>query len=850
MSDQPPATNPTAPVPSESPILIQEEMQESYLTYAMSVIVSRALPDARDGFKPSQRRILVAMNDLNLQPNRKHIKCAKITGQTSGDYHPHGDQVIYPTLVRLGQWWTTRYTMVDPQGNFGSIDDDPPAAQRYTEARMTAAAAAMLEDIEEDVVDFVPNYDNRLEEPTVLPSKFPNLLVNGSQGIAVGMATSIPPHNLGEVCNALLAIIEDPGLPLDRLLQIIPGPDFPTAGKIVGRAGIVQACRTGRGQIVVRSHIELEELRNGRLQLVATDIPYGQKKDAIVLKIAEAIKAGQLDGVASVNDESDRKTPVRIVIDLKRDAVTDVVINQLYKHTPLQVSFSIINIALVNGRPETLTIRQMLDLYLEHRAEVIRRRTRHRLTKALQRAHIVEGLLLAISDIDRIIETIKRSADRADARVNLMALQLRLIEQDTLKRLLPEEFQREARTTGRQLSGPQADAILAMTLGALAGLEVEKLAREYGELQERINDYQGILASHARVLAIISDDLRWLLERFADKRRTQIEDAESDIAIEDLIPREQVAVTVSHEGYIKRVQLAEYRSQGRGGQGVRGADFKEGDFTEHLFVSSTHDYLLIFTNLGRVYWKKVYDIPEAGRTARGRALANLLQMQAGERMQALLTVSDFEREEQCIVFATRKGTVKKTELKAFSNPRSAGIIAINLDEGDELIGAALCQGGDEIVLCSREGMAIRFDEDKVRSMGRNATGVRGMDMAENDSVVSMLVVRDESTTVLTVCEKGFGKRTAIREYRKTNRGGKGVINIKTTSRNGKVATVLPVIDSDELMIISEKGIIMRTGLGELRTMGRATQGVTIMKLKSDDDRVVSVARVPVEEAQG
>jgi len=817
-----------------------DEMQDSYLTYSMSVIMSRALPDVRDGLKPSQRRILVAMNDLNLGPRAQTKKCSKISGDTSGNYHPHGDAVIYPTLVRMAQPWNMRECLVDGQGNFGSVDGDPPAAMRYTEARMTSAATAMLEDIEYETVDFIPNYDNSREEPTVLPGKFPNLLVNGATGIAVGMATNLAPHNVGEVCDALLLYLDKPEASLHELMQVLPGPDFPTGGQICGRRGIVEAFNTGRGSITLRGLCHAEDTRSKKRMIVITELPYGVLRSTIVEKIADCVKSGTIKDVAAVNDASDRKQAVRIEVDLKAGANEDVIINQLYKYTPLQSSFHIMNIALVGRQPRTLTLTDLLGLYIDHRKDVVRRRTQFLLRRAKQRAHILEGLILAIGDIDGIIELIKKSPDPPRAKANLMACTLHLAEQATLVRLLPEKFVKRLGGAAQHLTAVQANAILAMQLQRLTGLEIEKLAGDYSKLVEEIDGFEALLGDERLLLDVIREDLHEIKQKFPQKRRSEIVEDVGDFSIEELIPDEQVVVTISREGYVKRTDVDSYRKQGRGGKGIRGGSAKDGDFLEHLFVVSTHDYLLFFTDRGRLYWARVFDLPVAARTARGRSIANLLQMQESESHRAVLPVKAFE--ESYVFFATAKGTVKKTPMSAYSRPRPSGIIAISLDADDELINVVRTSGENEIVLGSHDGMAIRFREDDVRAMGRSARGVRGMTLNTGDSVVSMIAI-NPGVSVLTVCENGYGKRTDIDEYRKTRRGGKGVINIKTTERNGKVVGIRAVGDDDEIMMITRNGIMLRTDLSAVREIGRATQGVRLMRPDSEDT-VVAVAKIP------
>lgn len=823
---------------------ITQEMQESYLTYAMSVIMARALPDVRDGLKPSQRRILVAMHDLNLGPRAKHRKCAKIAGDTSGNYHPHGEGVIYPTLVRMGQQWALRYTLVDPQGNFGSIDADPPAAMRYTEARLAGPAAEMLEDIDKDTVNYEDNYDGTRTEPVVLPSRFPNLLVNGSEGIAVGMATRLLPHNLGEVCDAIIAFIDNPEISVDQLLELAPGPDFPTGGVICGREGVREAYRTGRGSITVRGVVHVEESKSGRASIVVDEIPYGILLPTIKDRIIECIESGTIKGIDDMRDESGRDKLVRLVLPLRKDANPDVVINQLWEYTPLQSNINMMNIVLVNRAPKTLNFRQLIEQYVQFRIEVVRRRTQYLLRKARQRAHILEGLILAVADIDEIIAIIRHSPDVPTARQRLMDKPLRLAEQATVRKLLPAAFVGRATAADQHLTSVQADAILAMQLRKLTGLEIEQLAREYSGLMDEIADFELILSDPRRVLDIIAEDLREMKEKYADPRRTQFIGAIGDIGMEQLVESEDVVVTISHEGYIKRVPVATYRAQGRGGRGIRGTDAKEGDFIEHMHVCNTHDYLLFFTNRGRVYWLRVYDIPSMARTARGRNIANVLTMQPSETHMAILPVKRFE--ENYVFFATLKGVVKKTPLTAFANPRPSGIQAIVLDPDDSLVGAALTTGADHIVLGTRGGMACHFVEDDVRPMGRSARGVRGISLEAEDRVIDLCVIRP-GMSILTVCEKGFGKRTDIEEYRLTHRGGKGVINVRVTDKNGPVVALRPVTGEDSLMLITQKGTLLRMTLDQLREIGRATQGVKLIRVEDEDDRVVAVAKLVTDK---
>jgi len=832
----------------DMPIL--DELKNSYLNYAMSVIVSRALPDVRDGLKPSQRRILVAMNDLNLGPRSTHRKCAKIVGDTGGNYHPHGDQATYGTLVRLGQNWNMRCPLVDPQGNFGSIDADPPAAMRYTEARMAAPATEMLQDINYDTVDFVPNYDETRTEPVVLPSKFPNLLVNGSTGIAVGMATNIPPHNVGEVCDALLLVIDDPNCGFKDIMKVLPGPDFPTGGIICGRKGIVDAYTTGRGHLKVRAKSEVESNKRGRERIIVTEIPYAVVKTTIVSKIADCVHSGTIPEIADIRDESDRHG-LRIVVDLKKDADAEVVLNKLYRYTSLQTTFAIANIALVNNRPQLLNIREMLEHFIAHRKEVIRRRSRFLLKRCRNRAHILEGLILAISDIDEIIDIIKRSPDTPTAKLNLMAKPLQLAESATLQKLLPESFVKAKSAGEHFLTGPQADAILTMQLQRLTGLEMEKLAKEYAGLVEQIEGYEAILANESILLDIIREDIHEIKEKYGDARRTQFSAEAEMLAIEDLIAEEDVIVTVSHSGYIKRMPIDTYRRQGRGGRGIIGSDTKEGDFIQHLFIASTHDYLLIFTNRGKCYWLRVYDVPSMSRQSKGRSIANLLNL-GSQQIASIIAVNTFESEseetERQLVMATKNGLVKKTRLSAYGNPRATGVIAINLEPDDALIGVDETTGQNHIILGTREGMTIRFDEQEARSMGRVSRGVRGIKLRAGDEVVGMVIV-EEKASLFTVCENGYGKRTGIDNYRAQARGGVGLKNIKTSARNGRVVTLKAVQSGDDLMLITANGMIIRTGLDEIRSIGRNTQGVRLIKLKSGD-KLVAAEKIAAEELQG
>ena len=793
-----------------TPRLIEREMSESYLTYALSVIHSRALPDVRDGLKPSQRRILVAMNDLKLRPSAKYRKCANIAGHTSGEYHPHGESVIYPTLVRMAQHFSLRYPLVDGQGNFGSIDGDPPAAMRYTEARMDGTAVEMMADLEKETVDLQPNYDERLMEPTVLTSRFPNLLCNGSDGIAVGMATSLPPHNLREIAAAIRLVLDDPSIEQNALLEVVDGPDFPTGGTIMGRSGFRRAYATGRGRVIVRAKSHVEEIRT-KEQLVFTEIPYQVRKSTIIEKIVEIVRDQRVAGISDLRDESDRDG-IRLVVELKKGEDPQVVLNQLYQFTPLQTTYSIINLAIHKGRPRTLTLRGLIDAFIEHRREVIRRRSRFLLRKAEERKHIVEGLRIAIGEIDEVIRIIRAAKDTDSAKQGLIA--------------------------AFELSSAQAQAIVDMRLGRLTGLEREKLEEEYNKLVAEIADLEDILARDERVRAIILEDIDELEKKFGDDRRTEVsaEEIDGSFDIEELITEEMMVVTFSHAGYVKRTALDEYRAQSRGGRGVKGSTSKEGDVLKSLFVANTHDYLLCFTNRGRVHWLKVYQLPEGSRTSQGRAIKNLLPFEGNEEIHTVLRVPNFDGESS-VFFATKKGTVKKTLLEAYSRPRNGGIWAIQLDEDDELVGVGLSKPGDTILLGTATGKAIRFDEAAARAMGRQAHGVRGIKLLGDDRVVGMVVASDPEGTVFTACENGYGKRTPLEEYPVKNRGGQGVINIKATSRNGLVMGVALAADEDDVMFITKSGMIVRSPVADMRPMGRGTQGVRLINLKSEDQLV-------------
>ncbi len=840
----------TPPADRIENLQIEQELQDSYLTYAMSTIMDRALPDVRDGLKPSQRRILVAMNDLNLGPNSKHRKCAKIAGDTSGNYHPHGEAVIYPTLVRMAQEWNLRYKLIDGQGNFGSTDGDPPAAMRYTEARVAFPTMELLTDLELDTVDFIPNYDETREEPTVFPSKFPNLLVNGSTGIAVGMACNLLPHNLREICDAIVHVIDKPDCELSELLEIVPGPDFPTAGIIRGRDGIVEGYKTGRGRLTLQAKMGVEEGKNGKNLIVIEEIPYGVIRKSIVESVAEAVKKDLIKDISAINDESGREHEVRIVIDLKRDADPDVVINQLYQYTPCQITVSIINIALVNRQPRTMGIKELIEHYVEHRKEVIVRRTRFLLRKAQQRGHILEALIFAVCDIDEVVRLIRSSKTREEAIAKLRERAFRIAPDHPAAAKIPAALMKRAAEKPVILSQAQAEAIGRLQLIQLVGLEIDKLVGEYSEVVEEIEGYEAILRDENMVLDIIREDIFEMKEKYGDDRRTKIEGQVSDFNMEALIAQEDVVVTVSHEGYIKRLPVATYRSQGRGGRGIKGTESKEGDFVEHLFVANTHDHLLFFTNQGRVYCRRVYDVPEMSRTSQGRAMANLLQFQAGEKVANVLAVKDFSSGEQFLMFATAKGTVKKTALSAYAAIRSSGIIAIGLEEGDTLIDVAVTSGKDHIMLGTKSGLAIRFEEADVRAMGRPAGGVTGARFKrEGDEVVAMLVVpggENGALKVLTGCVNGYGKRTPLNEYPVKGRGTRGVINIDANERNGDVVGMKLVTDVDELMLITEKGILIRTSVAEIRETGRNAAGVRLIKL-DEGDHLVAMAKVEKEE---
>jgi DNA gyrase subunit A len=800
-----------------SSISIEKELKKSYLDYAMSVIIGRALPDVRDGLKPVHRRALFAMRELSNFHNRPHLKSARIVGDVIGKYHPHGDTAAYDTIVRMAQDFSMRYPLVDGQGNFGSVDGDSPAAMRYTEARMTKIDQEIIADLEKETVDFVPTYDNSHQEPVVFPSRIPNLLINGSSGIAVGMATNIPPHNLVEVMNGLIAMIDDPNITVNQLMDHITGPDLPTGAYICGRAGIREAYETGRGSILMRSKTDVEKSKSGRESIIITEIPYQQNKAFLIEKIALLVKEKRIETIAEVRDESDRHG-MRIVLDLKKDAIAEVVINQLYKLTPLQRSMGIILLSIVNNRPEILNLRQILEYFLLHRKTIVYRRTAYDLKKAEEKAHILEGLKIAITNLDEVVELIKKSANPQDAKIGLIA-----------------RF---------SLSEIQAQSILEMRLHRLTGLEREKIVNEYEELMRQITWFKQVLADQHLVMKIIRDEFTEIIEQYGDERRTEIIEAPDEILPEDMIMQEEMVVTVTHEGYIKRNPVDLYRSQRRGGKGIKGANTIEDDFVSNMYTASTHDTFLFFTNHGKVFWRKVYEIPQAGRIARGKAVVNLLELTEGEKVAAILPVKTFdipEGEECHIMMVTKKGVVKKTVLDEFRRPIRRGKIALTIREDDEILGAVLTNGNNHILVVTRGGMSVRFNEQDVRTMGRTATGVKGINLAEGDEVVSVDVVH-EGSSVLVVTENGYGKRSEVDEYRLIKRGGKGVFAIKASERNGQVVGAMQVTDEDELMMITNGGKIIRMPMRDLRVIGRNTQGVRLFKL-DEGEKVVAVDRM-------
>jgi DNA gyrase subunit A len=827
------------------PINIEEEMRRSYLDYSMSVIIGRALPDVRDGLKPVHRRVLYTMQEMGLQYNKKYTKCAKVVGQAMGLYHPHGDSAIYDTLVRMAQDFSLRYPLIDGQGNFGSVDNDPPAAMRYTECRLQRIAGSLMEDIDKETVDFVPNYDESTVEPTVLPTRIPNLLVNGSNGIAVGMATNIPPHNLTEIVEAAITLVNAPATPLKEILKIVKGPDFPTGAYIYGRSGIEAAYTHGRGKFVMRAKAAIEDLNQGRKAIIVREIPYQVNKAKIVERIAQLVNDKVIDDISDVRDESGRDG-MRIVVELKRGAEAQIILNQLFKHTQMQESFSMIFLAVVNGQPKEMGLVQAIQHFIDHRVDVVRRRTVYLLEKAREREHILEGYKIALDNMDAVIKIIRGSGSRAEAKENLLAAKYKIVD---------KAIQAKVGGAEGKLSPRQADAILELQLYRLTRLSTEEILKELEEIRGKIAELESILASDKKLRAVIVKELEEVKEQFGDKRRTEITDESTEITLEDLIADEQVIVTVSHSGYLKRTPQSTYRQQRRGGTGRTGMKTREEDFVEYLFSASTHSYLLVFTNTGRVYWLKVYEVPDVGAAGKGKHIGNLVALQPGETVRTLLEVRNLEEENRYIFFTTRKGTVKKTPVKDFSNVMSRGIIAIGIDKDDELVAVRLTDGNQIVFLASHEGQAIRFDEEDVRSMGRPAYGVRGMDLDKNDYIVGMAVTPKDAKTngkdkdgkaaeeplpslILSVTEQGYGKRTPVEEYRLQSRGGKGVINVKTTAKNGNVVGIMLVDESSEAMLISQFGKIIRIDTKTIREAGRSTQGVRLLHLE-EGDRVAS-----------
>jgi DNA gyrase subunit A len=802
---------------------LEQEMRTSYLDYAMSVIVGRALPDVRDGLKPVHRRVLYGMNEMGLQPNRRYVKCAKVTGEVMGNYHPHGDSAIYDTLVRLGQDFSMRHMLVDPQGNFGSIDDDPPAAMRYTECRLSRIATEMLRDLDADTVDFAPNYDGSTNEPTVLPARFPNLLVNGASGIAVGMATNIPPHNLRETIAATTAYIDDPAIDVEGLMAHIKGPDFPTAGVILGMSGIRDAYRAGRGRVRVQARAHTEQLKGGREAIIVTELPYQVKKGGptgVIARIAELAKDKVIPEVVDIEDHSNEEG-MRIVITLRRDTIPKVALNKLFKHTPMQTTFGVNMVALVDGVPKTLGLREVIAAYVDHQRDVVVRRLKHELRQKEARLHILDGLLIALENLDEVIELIRSSPDSDTARAGLV-----------------ERF---------ELTEVQAEAILALTLRRLTALETDRIKSEHADLTERVAELRQILGDETRVMQLIKDELQEIADAYGDERRTEIAHSEDEIDIEDLIADQQMVITITRSGYIKSLPLATYRQQRRGGVGVSGMSMKDEDYIEHLFVSSTHDYLLFFTNRGKVYRLKVYEIPEAGRTAKGRALVNVLPLREGERVQSVLATRDFG-EGRYLLFATRRGMVKKTEFKAYNTPIKAdGIIAINIRDDDELVSVRRTSGDDSVIMVSRKGNAARFSEDQVRPMGRDTSGVRGMNVKSRDDAVLVMDVARDDAELLVVTENGYGKRSPMSEYPTKGRGTMGVKTIQLTEKRGGLAGALVVREHQELVFISRDGMVQRTSVKGINRYGRASQGVRVMNIR-DEDVVSAVALVMENEA--
>ena len=801
------------------PVSLEEEMKSSYIDYAMSVIVARALPDVRDGLKPVHRRVLYGMHELSVQHNKPYKKSARIVGEVLGKYHPHGDTAVYDSMVRMAQEWSLRYPLVDGQGNFGSVDGDSPAAMRYTEARLARIAEEMLRDLDKNTVDFGPNFDDSLQEPLVMPSYLPNLLVNGASGIAVGMATNIPPHNLREIIDGLILLIDNPKTKPEEILKIVKAPDFPTGGIIYGYEGVKDAFLTGRGRVVIRAKANVEVLKNDRENIVITELPYQVNKATLIEKIAELVREGKIEGISNLRDESDRDG-MRVVIELKRDGQPAVILNNLFKHTSMQVTFGVIMLALVHGAPKVLTLQQMMEHFLVHRMDVLVRRTQFELDAAERRAHILEGYIIALDNIDEVIQTIKKSKDV-----------------ETAKQALMRKF---------KLSEIQSKAILDMRLQRLTGLERKKIEDEYKEVIKLINKLKAILGNEKLRKQIIKEELLAIKERYGDERRTEIIHDYKEFSLEDTIAEEDVVVTISHAGFIKRFPVSGYRKQGRGGKGVTGAGTREEDFIEHMFVASTHHYIMFFTDRGKCYWLKVHEIPEGGRATKGRSILNLIEKEKEENITAFVTVKEFV-DDKSIVMVTRKGTVKKTVLSAYSNIRRGGILAINLAAGDSLVEAKLSDGNNDIIIGTSEGMAIHFKESDVRDMGRTATGVRGINLGKKDYVIGMIVVRN-ATTLMVVTDKGFGKRSEIEDYRLTRRGGKGVITVKTSDRNGKMIAMKEVNDGDELVIITTGGMVLRQAVSELRVMGRNTQGVRLIRL-NESDEIADIARVIPEDEE-